>query len=353
VEARRRRSGSNLGMARPGRRSVSSFYDLDPQTATRVAYQVVLGREPDEPGLAAYAGRLASGELTHRDLCEALLGSTEFAIRWHTRIWAGRRGELGDQPVVGTLADGGTILLAPWDLLISDVIRTTGVWEPDVTALVRRVVRAGSVVVDVGANVGYFTVLAAGLVGPAGRVVAFEPSPANVQLLLGSVVANGFTNVDVWPLALSDRHVVLPLHTDDVSTNATLVTAGDASSTWVVGARGDDLLTRVEPTGSCLVKIDVEGFEHSVLLGMTNFLRRHRPTVVLEFNPRFIQDGGADADEQLAWLYDRATSVGLLVAGGQVELLPSAADVMARWRRRNDDAGQDGVLHLDLVATFD
>lgn len=330
----------------------SGFFELDSETAVRVAYQVILAREPDDAGLAAYRAQIDAGTLSYRALCEALLASPEFTIRWHTRIWADRRAAEGDEPVVAQIHDGPSIRLAPWDLLISDVIRATGVWEPQITRLVRSLVQPGSLFVDVGANVGYFALLAAHLVGPAGRVVAVEPGPTNLQLLLGSVVDNGYEHLDVWPLAFSDRRAVLPLRTDDVSTNATLVPSAEAAgATWVVAVPGDELLAGL-PTGvPCVLKVDVEGHEHQVLVGLARFLERHRPTAILECNPRFIADAGGDAGEQLAWLFATFPSVGVL-DGDEIEPLAGPDDVVARWRHRNEAAGQDGVLHLDLVARW-
>ena len=78
----------------------------------------------------------------------------------------------------------------------------------------RQVLGAGGTFVDAGANIGWFSLLGASLVGPTGHVVAIEPNPLNVALLRQSARDNGFDNVDVMVVALSDEGGVVALETD-------------------------------------------------------------------------------------------------------------------------------------------
>lgn len=336
-------------MFRLRKRAAASFWAMTPADATRIAFQVVVGREPGDVGRATYEPLLA-GEMTNRQLVNSLLATPEFAIRLNKIVPVGNEAPHQEEPLVVPLEHGGVLHVASWDLVISGVIRDTGQWEPHITALLRRILGEGSLFVDVGANVGYFTVLGAQLVGSTGRVIAFEPAPVNVQLLLGSLVANSFEHVDVWPLALSDRPAVLGLHTDPVSTNACVAPAGDQATTWVVAVPGDSILDRLDHDGPCVLKVDVEGHEYPALIGLDRFLEARRPTLVLEFNPTFIGTAGGDADRQLAWLFDRFPHVGVVEPDGTVEATASPAVVIERWRLRNEVTGQEGALHLDLVA---
>ena len=323
---------------------------MAPEVATRIAFQVVVGREPGEVGRATYEPPLLAGAMSNRELVNSLLATPEFAIRLQKIVPSGESPQR-DEPIVVSLEGGGILCVAPWDLVISGAIRDTGQWEPNITTLLRRILTEGTLFVDVGANIGYFTVLGARLVGSRGRVVAFEPSPSNVQLLIGSVVANGFENVEVWPLALSDRSAVLGLHTDPVSTNASFVSGVGTNTVWVVAVTGDSILEKVDHDGPCVMKIDVESHEHPALIGLERSLEARRPTLVLEFNPTFIRTGGGDPDGQLAWLFDRFPHIGVVDDSGAAEAMASPAAVLERWRLRNEVTGQDGSLHVDLVAT--
>jgi FkbM family methyltransferase len=317
-----------------------------------VAYQVVFDREPDDSGRATYEA-LLSGPLAPRQLVESLLASPEFALRWHRRNTV-RDASTREEPSVVTLKHGGLLYVAPWDLLISEVIRDTGVWEPHITALLRRILGAEALFVDVGANIGYFTVVAAQLVGPNGKVVAFEPSPGNVQLLLASVVRNGLAHVDVWPVALSDRPAILGLRTETWNTNASLAPEDSpvvAESTLVAAVPGDSILASIEHHGPCVVKLDVESHEHAALIGIERFLDVHRPTVILEFNPNLIRSTGGDPEELLGWLFERFPHIGCVTPVGSVEPLTSPAGVLDRWRL-GEPVGESGAIaHLDLIAT--
>ena len=147
----------------------------------------------------------------------------------------------------------------------------------------------GGVFFDIGANVGFFTVVAAHLVGPLGRVVAFEPVLTNVEHIRANVARNGMTQVTIVPKAVADR-----------SGSATLLLAeycGGAALATVAAAPPDQIGEAVVPVvavddlvqGGALpppdvVKIDVEGAELSVLQGMAETLRTATPHVIFEID---------------------------------------------------------------------
>jgi FkbM family methyltransferase len=147
---------------------------------------------------------------------------------------------------------------------------------------------------DVGAHVGYFTLLLARLVGSQGRVVAVEADPANHALLCENVIRNGATNVRVVHAAAAA-----------VSGTATLSVCEDNTGdhraySWNSGRRTLTVpalaLDELDPPFESLdiVKLDVQGTEHRVLAGLAETLRRCRPTVVAEFWPEGIRDLGDD-----------------------------------------------------------
>jgi FkbM family methyltransferase len=169
----------------------------------------------------------------------------------------------------------------------------TGSYGPAETALLRAVLRPGATCVDVGANWGYFTLLAAHLVGPGGRVVALEPDPRVAARLRANVQANALGHVAVRQLAASDGDGTARLSGyDEDGSNW-----GLSSLASTVGPRSFDVDTRplddvLDDTAAGdvdLVKIDVEGAELHVLRGMRRGLAAGRyRAVLLELHPTIL-----------------------------------------------------------------
>jgi FkbM family methyltransferase len=151
----------------------------------------------------------------------------------------------------------------------------------------------GATVIDVGANIGYNTVYAATRVGPGGRVVAIEPAADNVRVLRQNIAANALDNVIVLPVAAGRAHEsrTLFLRGDHSAVNSLFETSVYASVTGtetVAAAPLDDLVDG----DADLVKIDVEGAEVEVLLGMTRLLALPRIRLIVEWHPRLQQAAG-------------------------------------------------------------
>jgi FkbM family methyltransferase len=167
------------------------------------------------------------------------------------------------------------------------------------TRLVDDLVRPGQRVLDIGANWGLFTARLAKLVGPAGRVDAFEPHPAHAATL--RAVAARMPGVDVHMTALSDHdgeaELVIPL--DDGTPLTALASLGGPAAPGTAAEqrvpvplrRLDDVLGEGHPPVD-VVKCDVEGHELEVLRGGERTLRRGRPALVLEIEERHRPDGG-------------------------------------------------------------
>ena len=162
-----------------------------------------------------------------------------------------------------------------------------GTTEPLVQAALQEHLGPGDVFYDIGAAVGFFTVLGARLVGPGGRVCAFEPLPANAAALRHNVALNGFDQVAVIEAAVgrSAGTAVLELSAEPTWARlASPASAGAERSTTVRVVSVDELLASGELPPPTLVKIDVEGAELEVIGGMTAALRRHRPVMLCEMH---------------------------------------------------------------------
>jgi len=196
------------------------------------------------------------------------------------------------------------------DRVIAAHLLGGGAWEASETAAFLAHVREGMCVFDVGANIGYYTLLAARAVGPAGRVYAFEPEPRNFELLTRNISENGLTNVRPVNAAASSREGVVRLHLDDANFGAHSFVAGSVRTSSgrsvVVRTVGLDAFAgeaRAFGAG-VFVKIDVQGAEALVVEGGSRLLSLPAVTVLLEIWPEALVRAGADARRLLAVLED-------------------------------------------------
>jgi FkbM family methyltransferase len=185
---------------------------------------------------------------------------------------------------VGRLVNGMPIEVDPRDLIGAEILRSY-MWESETVRFVWGWLRAGMTVLDVGAHVGQYTLLASGLVGPAGRVVAFEPHPVLGPVLRRNVSRAGCQNVTVLPVALgrAPGPGTLVLHPPDNFGGSSLrpndASAHHARATVEVTTL-DEALARLGGAPVDLAKIDVEGAELDVLEGARGTLAAN-PGIVL------------------------------------------------------------------------
>jgi FkbM family methyltransferase len=169
-----------------------------------------------------------------------------------------------------------------------------GRYGPQETRLLRALLQPGMTVADVGANWGYFTLLAASLVGSRGRVLALEPEPRLFQLLDENVRLNDLSQVTAFRAAATDRsNVRLPLRIFDESSGnwgVSSVASSFVGETREVDGRSlDGLMTELGLSTIDLVKIDVEGHELAVLAGMAAGLAANRyRRLLIEWHPTIL-----------------------------------------------------------------
>jgi FkbM family methyltransferase len=161
-----------------------------------------------------------------------------------------------------------------------------GTWEPDVVGTVASKVKAGMTAIDIGAHIGYYTLLLAKCVGPTGRVISFEPLPVNFALLEQNVRLNGLQHVQMNAQAVFSRNEELTITVPDQAPNS-----GDAS---VVFAQGKThfRVSAITLDSFChstglrpdFLKMDVEGAEYDVLLGAKETVAQFRPKMLIELH---------------------------------------------------------------------
>ena len=163
-----------------------------------------------------------------------------------------------------------------------------GTYEPEQTQAFQQAVRPGTVVYDIGAHVGYYTMLAAVLTGEQGTVCAFEPSPRNYARLAHHVAANRCDHVKLYDCAVSDHEGTAHFETRCGSGVGHLSDGGELEVKLITL---DALVARDNLPMPQVMKIDVERAEVAVFAGARELLARARPAI-------FLSTHGADIKQQ-------------------------------------------------------
>jgi len=183
------------------------------------------------------------------------------------------------------------------------LMHRVGIMGRSEKAAMAELVKPGMTVVDVGANVGLYTLFMAGLVGPTGRVIAFEPDPELVEMLRENCAANRFTNVEIHNCALGAEPDRLVLHRLTLNSGENHLGSMERGAfrrpVEVVVATFDSLLPDVRPD---FVKVDVQGWELKVLKGMKQALTASRPRVFVELWPEGLRRAGNSPKELYAFI---------------------------------------------------
>lgn len=205
------------------------------------------------------------------------------------------------QPFVASTVFGMTVKGDAKDI-IQQYIYYFGVWEPHITRWISRRLEPGDTFVDVGANVGYYSLLASRLVGEGGAVVAIEASPRTFEELRANLALNGVSNVRAVNLAASECEGSVRIyrgHEHNTGLTTILEGRGFELECEVRAAPLSAILHSEEARNARLFKIDVEGAEWSVVAGMESLIGGGRPDleIIMEVNPELLARQGRTPDE--------------------------------------------------------
>jgi FkbM family methyltransferase len=170
-----------------------------------------------------------------------------------------------------------------------------GEYEPQETKIVKDLVKPGNICLDIGANIGYYTVLMSKL---GGRVWSFEPEPSNVELLRKNVEINNIY-AHVFDIAISDDSGEQNLYLSDASHGMHRMYKSVHTGKKPIKINAGQI-DRFEFPKLDFVKIDVEGTELSVIKGMINTINKTKPNMMIEFHPPTLVEAGTDPQ----YLYD-------------------------------------------------
>lgn len=177
--------------------------------------------------------------------------------------------------------------------------------EPTSSAFFRRLLRPGMTVFDVGANIGYYSLQAAPLVGREGGVHAFEPTPRLARRVEQNAALNGFTNVRVTAAGVSDEVGTMQLHfsREDSEANSIFVSGEAYDAVEVPVTTLDAYATAHGIDRVDVAKVDCEGAEVLVVRGAQRLLTGPgAPLLLIEVNPTTLRRAGTSADELLGAL---------------------------------------------------
>jgi FkbM family methyltransferase len=240
------------------------------------------------------------GNLRLRAMIDGLASQDRQALESAARRMC-QTARLSDDQLICRVLGKYIMYVDPRDRGITPHLALNGFWEAWVTVALARLVQPGWRCVDVGANVGYFTVLIADAVGPDGRVAALEPNPAIAQWLELNVYVNGFGRwVDIHRVAAADSDgsdVDLVVDATNPGVSTICAAAGRSGDAVAALTATVDRLTAAWPVVN-LVKIDAEGAEPAIWNGMRRTLACNPDVVVLmEFTPSLYADPLGFLDE--------------------------------------------------------
>jgi FkbM family methyltransferase len=174
------------------------------------------------------------------------------------------------------------------DIFISDQILKHGIWEPCETELFCRLIKSGNTVLDIGANIGYYSSIASRLVGDAGKIFSFEPEQRNFEALDWNARNSEFDNIVTINQAVADYVGECSLHIspENLGQHSVLDSIEHNAIETVSVTSIDDYFADNLPAIN-FIKIDVEGGEQKVLEGMKDIMTLNRAhlIVVMEFWP--------------------------------------------------------------------
>lgn len=294
-------------------------------------FRLLLGRNPNEEEWTGHSGRQG---ILLKDIVKTYLNSQEFAKRDLLKREFPERIKKVDY-------DGFSMYAAEDDIAVGRQVLLKN-YEPHVSQIFKKVLKHGMSVLDIGANIGYFSMLSASIVGEKGLVTSVEPNMKNVLLIELNKRSNNFHNIQIVQAAANNKNDILVLKNE--YSNGTCSSLPNSNSDLfdleTVGSlRLDDIVkSKID-----LIKIDVEGSELLALLGSINIIKQYLPNVIMEFSPNRIKDeNGNIAWQRLLDIFiDLKYTLSVILLNGELKSCHTKEDVYEVFK-------SSGVDHIDL-----
>ena len=312
-------------------KKILSYFLIKPASQRKVVsiYKKLLGRIPSED------------ELLHWEVTKV---NPKNINRILTQSYEYQQNLLSEEIVLVNLSRF-SIYAMKSDIGIGNSIIELKHYEPHVTTILSKLLNSESVFLDLGANIGYFSLLAASIVGSSGKVISFEPNMQNLQLLYLSILENKFNNIYVYPFAASNANQILKI--TSFGSNGFLDAPSShkqLNSQFTQSVIIDKILHNEDNIN--VIKIDIEGYEPLALSGMKELINIHRPVIITEFSPWHIEHRSkVKSQEYLQTIVDFGYSLSLIEHSGCTRLIPNVESLILEWENLKNDKH-----HFDLIA---
>ena len=299
-------------------------------------YRLLLMREPSQEDVEYWKERVKTEGLTYARLAAYFRQSREYVI--------GRKA----RGITLLTLDDFDLYVQEHDWDIGENLIETKLYEPHVTSFLKEHLQEGMTFVDVGANIGFFTLTAATKVGKSGKVIAVECNPRNVELIYMSLHRNELDHVTVYPFAVGDTQKLMSFSWGFSNGFVDELLKNDEEAFIVQAVTLDSLLkneTRVD-----VVKMDIEGSEAKAWQGMQETIAKHHPVFLMEFFPALLERvSGVKGDEFLNSVFASGYSAGVLRREQEMVTTQSTSEVIAEWEKDREVVGDVAKTYLDLV----
>ncbi len=244
------------------------------------------------------------------------------------------------------------------DAYVSKKIAEEGVWEAYETHLISQLLKSGATFVDVGANIGYYSVIASRLVGEQGQVFSFEPEAKNFSLLAENCRVHALDNCCLINagLAASQGEAQIHLSSDNFGDHQIYDAGLSRSQQTIQLVSGDSFFDQQKPKIDRMdvLKIDTQGAEMQVMSGLKQTLKNSLPdlNMIIEFWPFGLRQSGADAHDLLDFLISLELPMAIIdhINHG---LIPCTEEDLRPWINDLDqDRTNEGFMNLLLGHTL-
>lgn len=285
---------------------------MDPNQLVYSAYNILLGRDPEPDGASFWQNKLQDG-MPREQFLNSIISSDEFQKNKPTWLDLGLWHKCWDlnAEIVLDLPIGKFCGPASDSSVFTTILQQNGAYEPHVTKAITEHLKPGNTFVDIGANLGYFTLMASRLVGPSGKVIAFEPATMTYNYCKKNIELNKLHNVELYKnglwsekktLTISDSH---QLGFNHISNKGESIECIPLDSLYLTPD---------------LIKMDIEGAEPYALQGMVETLKRCHPAIVMEVNRYCLKSFfGKDTEDVWQPLTDLGYEISVIPDGKRIE----------------------------------
>ena len=260
-------------------------------------YKKYLLRDPDRDGLFHWITQINEKHITLDNLEKIIKDSPEFNLAHQFK-----------QGFTST-SEGFDLWIHPNDEILSRSIVYDKIWEPETTKLIKNIIHEGDVGIDLGANIGYFTMLMANLVGTSGKIFSFEPEPQNFEILQKNIKQNHLKNVVANQSAIGDINGKIKLYLSNTNAGWHKVFPKQFIDYEVSDKNIDVKICSLDKEfidkKIDFIKMDIEGYEWNAIKGGKKILQeKHDVKLIFEFLPMALRANNVKPDTVLTYLLD-------------------------------------------------